>query len=79
MAGIRSDHLRVLREKDGQSQKELAKAVGISLQYLCDIEAGRRTLKRNPGLVLRLAEALGVPVSMLARSDEPDVTFEGVA
>lgn len=41
--------------------------VEISPQYLSDIEAGRRTLKRNPGLIKRLASALNVPTSMLER------------
>lgn len=65
MAGINAEHLRVVREKDGQSRRQLAATVGISLQYLCDIEEGRRTLKRNPALVKRFAEALGVPLSIL--------------
>lgn len=63
------DHeaLRVLREKDGYQLKELAAAVEVSPQYLGDIEAGRRTLKRNPGLIKKLAIALNVPVSMLQK------------
>lgn len=57
--------LKILREKDGSSRTEFAKQAGISLQYLCDIEEGRRTLKRNPGLIKSLAEVLNVPTSML--------------
>lgn len=63
---INAEHLTIARERDGQSKSEFAKRVGISLQYLCDIEAGKRTLCRNPGLIKAMAEALGVPVSMLA-------------
>lgn len=59
--------LKVLREKDGYSRTDLAKRLNISLQYLCDIEDGRRTLKRNPGLIGRMAEALNVPRSMIER------------
>lgn len=63
------DHvaLKILREKDGASRTQFAKTVGISPQYLCDIEEGRRLLKRNPGLVKRMAETLGVPMYMLER------------
>ena len=62
---INREALRIIREKDGHSLTSLAAAVEISPQYLGDIEAGRRTLKRNPGLIKRLAEALNVPTSML--------------
>ena len=65
MAGIDGAALRILREKDGYELKALAAAVGISPQYLCDIEAKRRKLKRNPGLIKALANTLGVPMSML--------------
>lgn len=57
--------VKILREKDGASRTQFAKLVGISMEYLCDIEAGRRTLKRNPGLVKRIAETLNVPTSMV--------------
>lgn len=62
---INGENLRILREKDGTSLTGLAGRVGISPQYLGDIEAGRRTLKRNPGLIKKLAEALNVPMSMI--------------
>ncbi len=42
--------------------KRLATETGISLQYACDIVAGRRTLKRNPGLRKRIAKACDVPL-----------------
>lgn len=59
--------LQVLREKDGYSATDFASRLGISVQYLCDIESGRRTLKRNPELINRMAEILNVPRSMLER------------
>lgn len=67
MAGIDGEALRVLMEKDGATVVGLAPRVGISRQYLGDILAGRRTLKRNPELVNRLAHALNVPRSMIER------------
>lgn len=41
--------------------KKLAEATGKSLTYICDIVAGRRTLKRNPDLRNSIARALGCP------------------
>lgn len=58
--------LKILREKDGYSLSAFALKVGVSLSYLMDIESGRRTLKRNPGLIKRMAEALDVPMSMIS-------------
>lgn len=60
--------VKVIREKDGASRTEFANRVGISMTYLCDIEEGRRTLKRNPGLIKRIAEGLGVPTTMVQKS-----------
>ena len=65
MAAADGSAIKVLREKDGSSRTVFAARVGISLQYLCDIEEGRRTLKRNPALVKRIAETLNVPMSMV--------------
>lgn len=57
--------ITVLREKDGQTKRQLADRAGISPQYLGDIEAGRRGAK--PDVMKRLAAALNVPMSMLER------------
>lgn len=65
---IDGEALKVLREKDGWTAKAFAEESGISLQYLCDIEAGRRRLKRAPHLLNRFAEILKVPKSMLEAS-----------
>ena len=62
---IDGNALRIVRQKDGCTSTALAEKVGISLSYLGDIEAGRRTLKRNPELVSKLADALNVPRSMI--------------
>ena len=40
---------------------DTAEATGMSLTYVCDITAGRRTLKRNPELRKKIAVALNVP------------------
>jgi transcriptional regulator with XRE-family HTH domain len=67
---IDGEAVRVLRKKAQMGQAELAERLGISVQYLCDIERGRRFLKRNPDTIRRLAEELGVPASMLLRHDD---------
>lgn len=67
MAGIDYELLRTLREAKGWDMKPFADKAKISLSYLCDIEAGRTTLKRSPRLIKRFAEILNVPISTLER------------
>ncbi len=53
----------------GWTIERFATEVGISRQYLTDIEAERRLLKRRPDLVRKMADVLGVPVTKLYRTD----------
>lgn len=55
--------LRVLREKDGQTLKQLSSASGIALGHLSDLENGKR--RPTPAVIHKLATALNVPLSML--------------
>jgi DNA-binding XRE family transcriptional regulator len=55
--------VRVIREWRDMMQGELAVAVGISQNYLSEIETGRR--KGPAGLQKKFARALGVPVDLL--------------
>ena len=55
------------------SAKRLAAAVEISIQYMTDIRAGRRTLGRNPELRAKLAAALGVPTFWIEQRETEDV------
>lgn len=64
---IDPDRLKRAADLAGFNQAQLADAAGISKQYLCDIQAGRRTLKRNPRLVQTIAKALDVPVDWILR------------
>jgi transcriptional regulator with XRE-family HTH domain len=64
---IDPEALRILMEKDGSTIVSLSGRVGISRQYMGDIVAGRRTLKRKPQLIKELAGALGVPTSMIQK------------
>ena len=55
--------VRIVREWRGMIQGELAVAVGISQNYLSEIENGRR--KGPAQLQKKFARALGVPVDLL--------------
>lgn len=55
--------VRVLREWRNMIQGELATAVGISQNYLSEIETGRR--KGPAELQKKFARALGVPMDLL--------------
>lgn len=69
--------IRVIRKARGLKQQDLARESGISGNYLCFIESGRR----DPTLAVlrRLAGALKVPTAMFfiwqeAGDDELDAT-----
>ena len=55
--------VRIIREWRGLIQGELAAAVGISQNYLSEIETGRR--KGPAELQKKLARKLGVPLDLL--------------
>jgi transcriptional regulator with XRE-family HTH domain len=60
--------LTLLRERTGWNKTQLAVEAGISLQYLCDLEAGRRK-GTNPAIAKALATALDVPITAITRRD----------
>lgn len=60
---VDGDSVKAIRALTGQSAKSIAACVGISPQFLCDVENGRRDLK--PDDLAVLAKVLGVPVSAL--------------
>lgn len=57
--------LRVLREKDGHSLSSLAKAAGVALGHLSDLENGKR--EPTAAVTKKLSRALNVPVSVLEK------------
>lgn len=61
--------LRVLREKDGHSLTSLARAAGMSLGHLSDLENGKR--EPTPAVLKKLALALNVPMSVLEKHRYP--------
>ena len=52
-----------LRLRDKISQVKFAKKLGISKQYLCDVEKGRRLV--SPEQAAKFAKAFGHPPSVL--------------
>lgn len=62
---IDKETFKIMREARGYNLTQLANEVGISVQYIYDMEKGRRTLKRNPELIKRIAAVLECPVKMI--------------
>jgi transcriptional regulator with XRE-family HTH domain len=70
--------LITLRERDGQTQTELAERLGWSQSYVSHLESGRR--KPTARVIKTIATALAVPYSVLVPSprdgddDKPSTT-----
>jgi transcriptional regulator with XRE-family HTH domain len=54
-----------LRVGEELSQAAFARKLGVSRQYLCDVEKGRRPV--SPGQAARFAAAFGHPPNVLVR------------
>jgi DNA-binding XRE family transcriptional regulator len=54
-----------LRVRDDYTQAEFAKKLGVSRQYLCDVEKGRRLA--SPEQAARFAKVFGHPPAVLVR------------
>jgi len=54
-----------LRVGEELSQSAFARKLGVSRQYLCDVEKGRRLV--SPQQASRFAEAFGHPLNVLVR------------
>lgn len=63
-----------LRIRDGFSQVAFAKKLGLSRQYLCDVEKGRRLV--SPEQAARFAKAFGHPPTVLVRLALQDAVRE---
>jgi len=57
--------VEALRVGDEVSQAAFARKLGVSRQYLCDVEKGRRLV--SPGQAARFAKAFGHPPNALVR------------
>ncbi len=67
--------VEALRARDDYSQVEFAKKLGVSRQYLCDVEKGRRLV--SPEQAARFAKAFGHPPAVLVRLALQDAVTEG--
>ena len=54
--------IKMLREKKGLSQEDLAKPFKSQRSYICDVEAGRKNVTLET--LHKIAEVLGVEVSV---------------
>ena len=63
-----------LRVRDELSQVAFAKTLGISRQYLCDVEKGRRLV--SPAQAARFARAFGHPAHVLVQLALQDAVRE---
>lgn len=63
------EYLRDCRERVSKTMGQVARAMGWSVPYQCDIELGRRAIPRDPGVRLTLARECGADVSELSRLD----------
>ena len=66
--------VEALRVRDGMSQVAFAKRLGVSRQYLCDVEKGRRLV--SPEQAARFAKAFGHPPNVLVRLALQDAVTE---
>lgn len=69
--------LREIRESRGLSQSELAREAHVSRDSISNYETGQR--EAWPATAKRLAEALGVEITDLRRTEEPAFTGEAEA
>lgn len=60
-----ANNLIAIRQGEEMSQVEFAKQLGISRQYLCDIEHGRRFL--SPKMAAEYADILGYSKNQFVR------------
>lgn len=61
------NQIKRIREGMGMKQVELAKMARVSQPYLYDLENNKRGAK--PDTLLRIADALGVPLDELLKED----------
>lgn len=65
---IDGEFLRWCRESNGWTTKMFAAELGISEDYLRNIEGGHRLLKRRPDLIKKASDLLGVPQQKLRKA-----------
>lgn len=58
---VKMNGIRYLRIKHDLTQEELAKKIGITRQYISEVEIGKRSVSDK--IALKLADVFGVSVS----------------
>lgn len=64
------DYLIKLREKHGESQQDVADALGISRQYYQMIERGERQRKMDTTLVIGIANHFGISAAKVIEAEQ---------
>lgn len=64
------EQFKIMRVARGFSLTQLAESIGMSVQYVYDMENGRRTLARNPSLINKIARTLECPTRMICKCKE---------
>ncbi|MCL2143220.1 MAG: XRE family transcriptional regulator [Methanomassiliicoccaceae archaeon] len=67
-----AERIRELRETEGYSQEEIARAMGVSLEQYIEIEAGRKDLSLST--LYKCAKKLGVDSLELLSGDTPKLS-----
>ena len=57
--------LAKVRKKQNRKQKDVAAALNKTVAYICDIEKGRRGQRMDPLLLMRWADYLNLPITVV--------------
>lgn len=63
-------YLKQLRKKNNCFQSDIASELGISTNYYCDIENGKRQTKMDVDIVFKLAKIFNVPVDYILTEEQ---------
>ena len=63
-------YLKKAREELGLTQSDVAKKVGISANYYCDIENGNRQQEMKATLLIELSTVLKIPINSMLEMEK---------
>lgn len=66
---VNGQALAAIRERSGLTQSELAKRTGVSQGRISRLEGSDRPVNARPATVLKLAEALAIPMVALVHHE----------
>lgn len=64
------EYLKKARKELGLRQEDVAKRIGISTNYYCDIENGTRQKELKSGVLSKLSTLLNIPVEKILEEEE---------